>query len=162
MVVAVLTLTHHYNTVRGHRTGSNNSGVEAYLRRNTNTPSKKEQIHTITETNRIPQAKIEGEISVRMYVSRYISYRMLNESQYKPKPRRQNSTHKKIQGEINDVLIEIEKGKKEKKKKKKKSTSETQEDSTQREYAYFRPAWSTGGVVAQRLIWDICSSLDVP
>ena len=34
VVVVVLTLTHHgYNAVRGHRTGSNNSGAEDYLRR---------------------------------------------------------------------------------------------------------------------------------
>ena len=31
----VLTLTHRYNAVRGHRTGSNNSGAENYLRRKT-------------------------------------------------------------------------------------------------------------------------------
>ena len=35
-VVVVLTLTHRYNAVRGHRTGSNNSGAENYLRRKTN------------------------------------------------------------------------------------------------------------------------------
>ena len=35
-VVVVLTLTHRYNAVRGHRTGSNNSGAEDYLRRKTN------------------------------------------------------------------------------------------------------------------------------
>ena len=29
----VLTLTHRYNVVRGHRTGSNNSGAEDYFRR---------------------------------------------------------------------------------------------------------------------------------
>ena len=33
VVVVVLTLTHRHNAVRGHRTGSNNSGVEDYLRR---------------------------------------------------------------------------------------------------------------------------------
>ena len=32
----VLTLTHHYNAVRGHRTGSNTSGTEDYLRKKTN------------------------------------------------------------------------------------------------------------------------------
>ena len=31
----VLTLAHRYNAVRGHRTGSNNSGAENYLRRKT-------------------------------------------------------------------------------------------------------------------------------
>ena len=36
VVVVVLTLTHRYNAVRGHRTGSNNSGPENYLRRKTN------------------------------------------------------------------------------------------------------------------------------
>ena len=34
--VVVLTLTHGCNAVRGHRTGSNNSGAEDYLRRETN------------------------------------------------------------------------------------------------------------------------------
>ena len=29
----VLTLTHRYNAVRGHRTGSDNSGAEDYLRK---------------------------------------------------------------------------------------------------------------------------------
>ena len=29
VVVVVLTLTHGYNAVRGHRTGSNNSGAES-------------------------------------------------------------------------------------------------------------------------------------
>ena len=35
-VVVVLTLTHGYNAVRGHKTGSNNSGAKNYLRRKTN------------------------------------------------------------------------------------------------------------------------------
>ena len=35
VVVVVLTLAHGYNAVRGHRTGSNNSGAENYLRRKT-------------------------------------------------------------------------------------------------------------------------------
>ena len=33
VVAVVLTLTHRYNAVRGHRTGSKNSGAEDYLRR---------------------------------------------------------------------------------------------------------------------------------
>ena len=33
IVVVFLTLTHRYNAVRGHRTGSNNSGAKDYLRR---------------------------------------------------------------------------------------------------------------------------------
>ena len=37
VVVAVLRLTHRYNAVRAHRTGSKNSGVRDYLRRKTNT-----------------------------------------------------------------------------------------------------------------------------
>ena len=56
-VVVVLTLTHRYNAVRGRRTGSNNSGAEDYLRRKTN--KKQKIIHTVTETNRIPQTKIK-------------------------------------------------------------------------------------------------------
>ena len=41
-VAVVLTLTHRYNAVRGHRTGSNSSGVEEGLRqKQTQTASKK-------------------------------------------------------------------------------------------------------------------------
>ena len=36
VVVVVLTLTRRYNAVRGHRTGSNNSGAENYLRKTNN------------------------------------------------------------------------------------------------------------------------------
>ena len=36
VVVVFLTLTHRYNAVRGHRTGSNNSGAEDYVSRKTN------------------------------------------------------------------------------------------------------------------------------
>ena len=55
-VVDVLTLTHHYNSVHGHRTGSNNSGVKI-------TSGGKQIItiiHTIPEENRllVPQTKI--------------------------------------------------------------------------------------------------------
>ena len=42
-VVGVLTLPHRFNAVRGHRTGSNNSGAEDYLRRKT---PKKQEIYT--------------------------------------------------------------------------------------------------------------------
>ena len=53
-VVVVLALTHGYNAVRGHRTDSNNSGAENYLRRETNKNRRYLVVHTITETNRIP------------------------------------------------------------------------------------------------------------
>lgn len=36
VVVAVHTLIHRRNLVLGHRTGSNNAGVESYLKTNTN------------------------------------------------------------------------------------------------------------------------------
>ena len=37
VVLTTAVVTHRYNiAVRGHRTGSNNSGAEDYLRRNTN------------------------------------------------------------------------------------------------------------------------------
>ena len=36
VVAVVLTLTHGYNAVRGHKSGSSNSGAEDYLRRKTN------------------------------------------------------------------------------------------------------------------------------
>ena len=47
VVVVVLTLIHRYNAVRGHRTGSNNSGAEDYRRRKTNTGTDD---HTCTYT----------------------------------------------------------------------------------------------------------------
>ena len=71
VVVVVFTLTHRYNAVRGHRTDSNNSGAQDYLRRKTN--KKQKVIHTITETNRIPQTKTK-RWDQRTYVSRYISF----------------------------------------------------------------------------------------
>ena len=43
VVVVVFTLTHGYNAVRRHRTGSNNSGAEDYLRRKTKKKQKKIQ-----------------------------------------------------------------------------------------------------------------------
>ena len=55
-VVVVLALTHGYNAVRGHRTGSNNAGAEDYLRRKT-TKNRKLYKYTITETNHVPQDK---------------------------------------------------------------------------------------------------------
>ena len=56
-VAVVLTLTHCYkNAVRGHRTGSNSSGAEDYLRRKTNKNGRKHTQHA-TETNRTPQTK---------------------------------------------------------------------------------------------------------
>ena len=62
-------------------------------------------IHTTTETNRIPQTKIKrwDQISVRTHfevpgIIMYSEYHMLNESQQKPKPRRQHSTRKKKKG----------------------------------------------------------------
>ena len=74
VVVIVLTLTHRYNAVLGHKTGSNNSGAEDYLsgRKQIRLRSKKQKIvragpvksppdaHTITETNRTPQTKMKG------------------------------------------------------------------------------------------------------
>ena len=47
-VVVVLTLTHGYNAVRGHGTGSGNSGVD--------------------DNDYLCQTKLNGEISARMYV----------------------------------------------------------------------------------------------
>ena len=68
--------------------------------------------------------KLKGEMSVRTYQD---TYHMLNESQQKPKPRRQHIVPtRKRQDETNDVQTEIEK-RKEKKKKWSKSTSTTQE-----------------------------------
>ena len=98
VVTVFLTLIYRYSAARGHRKGSNNSGAEDYLRRKTN---KQNIVHTITETNRIPQTKVK-RWDQRTYVSRYISYHMsyhmLDDSQQKPKPRRQHITHKKKTG----------------------------------------------------------------
>ena len=77
---------------------------------------------------------------------------MLNESQQKPEPIRQHSTHKKKTGwKANDFQIEIEKGKEEKEKKKiSQHQQRKKEDSTQGDYAYFRLARSAGGGAAPR------------
>ena len=56
LVVVVLTLIHRCNALRGHRTGSNYSGMEDYLRRKAN---KQKVMHSKTETNRTPQTKIK-------------------------------------------------------------------------------------------------------
>ena len=56
MVVVVLTLTHRYNSVRGHRTGSNISEADGYLGKET---IKQNIIHKITETNGISQTRIK-------------------------------------------------------------------------------------------------------
>ena len=53
-VVLTLLTDRHNNAVRGHRTDSNNSGAENYLRRETNKNRRYLVVHTITETNRIP------------------------------------------------------------------------------------------------------------
>ena len=50
LMVVGLTLTHRYNALRGHRTGSNKSGAEAFLRKEIH---KNRIIHTRTETNRM-------------------------------------------------------------------------------------------------------------
>ena len=88
--VVILTLTHRYNAVRGHRKGSNNSGAKDYLRRKIN--KKQRIIHTTTETNRTPQAK-KKVISSRAYNTYQDTYEchMLSESQQNPKPSRQHS-----------------------------------------------------------------------
>ena len=49
-MVVGLTLTHRYNALRGHRTSSNKSGAEAFLRKEIH---KNRIIHTRTETNRM-------------------------------------------------------------------------------------------------------------
>ena len=85
-------VTRSYNAVRGRRTGSNSLGAEDYPRRRTN--KKKEKIlHTITEN----KSYTSDKKVTSAYVSRYISH-TLNESQQKPRPRRQHSTHKKKTG----------------------------------------------------------------
>ena len=61
-VVVVLTVTHGYNAVRGHRTGSNNSGAEDYLRRKENKKQKIICTHwcylVATIRDGVPQAAI--------------------------------------------------------------------------------------------------------
>ena len=72
---------------------------------------------------------------------------MLNESQQKPKPRRQHGTHKKkTQDETNDIRIEIGKGKEEKKMKLGQHQQRKKEDSRQGEYTSFRLARSARGL----------------
>ena len=66
VVFVVLTLSHGYNAVRGHRTGSNNSGAEDYLRRKTNKKQHQDNTHhNWNKSYAVPQTKIKGEISGR-------------------------------------------------------------------------------------------------
>ena len=69
---------------------------------------------------------------------------MVNESQQKPKPRRQHNTHKKDRMKTNAVQIEIEKGKEEKKKN--VDINNARRDITQGQYAYLRLARSAGAI----------------
>ena len=91
-VVVVLTSTHRYNAVRGHRAGSNNSETENYLRRKTN----KTEVNTHNNWNNSYTSDTKM-ISAYVRITKHILYHtsMLNKSQQKPKPRRQHSTHKK-------------------------------------------------------------------
>ena len=59
-VVAFFTLTHpRSSAVRRHRTGSNNSGVEGYLRRNILKENNTHEVYsTAKETHRAPRTKI--------------------------------------------------------------------------------------------------------
>ena len=78
VVVVVLTLlTHRYEAVRGHRTGSNNSGAEDYLRRKTH--KTEDNTHKITETDRIPQTEKKKVRSAYVRIKIHLFY-MLNES----------------------------------------------------------------------------------
>ena len=72
-------------------------------------------MHTITETKLYISDKNKKVRSAYVRFKICI-YHMLNETQQKPNPRRQHSTHKKKRMKTNDVQIEIEKGKDEKKK----------------------------------------------
>ena len=75
---------------------------------------------------------------------------MLNESQQKPKPRRQHSTHKKK----DRMKQTMSKSKSKKGRKRRRKISQHQErkkeDSTLGESAYFRLAWSARGGVPPR------------
>ena len=65
VVLVVLTSTHRYNALRGHRrTGSNNSGAEDYLRRKTN---KKQKIEYTRMIRTHTQKGVCGVV-VRIYV----------------------------------------------------------------------------------------------
>ena len=99
-VVAVFTLTHRYNAVCGHRTGCSKSGAEDYLRRKTKTDDNAHnnwnKWYTSDERRRWDQRTY-----IHMYIYIYqdtCHTSMPNESQQKPKPRRQHSTHKKKTG----------------------------------------------------------------
>ena len=121
MLVVVLTITHRYNAVRGHRTGSNNSGAEYYLRRSTNKNRRwcTQQLKNILYLRRkkVRSAYVRIEIHI---------YHMLNESQQKPKPKRQHSTHEKKTGWNKRCPKRNKKQEQEEKKKNGNSTSTTQ------------------------------------
>ena len=73
--VVVLTLTHRYNAVRGHRTGSNNSGTVITAG---GKQIKQKIIHTITETNRTTSDKSKevrsAHVRIKMLRSTYVPY----------------------------------------------------------------------------------------
>ena len=83
-----------YNAVRGHRTGSNNSGAEDYLSRKTN----KNRIHTITNLNKSYTDNNKNVRSAYVRIKVHTCIYILNESQQKPKPRRQHSARKEKTG----------------------------------------------------------------
>ena len=88
-VVAVFTLTHRYNAVRGHRTGSNNSGEELSQEES---KIKRKIIHTTTETNRITSDKNKkvGSAYVRIKIHTYIYISCAKQVAAGQKPRRQH------------------------------------------------------------------------
>ena len=92
----------HYNAVRAHRTGSNNSGAEYCLSHSWKS-NKKTEDNTHNNWNKSNTSDKNERWDQRPYVLRYISY--ANESQQKLKLRRQHSTHKKKTGWI-DVQIQ--------------------------------------------------------
>ena len=143
----VFTLTHRYNAVRGHRTRSNNSGAEDYLRRKTN----KKQIHSNWNKSYTSDENQEARSAyVRIKIHNVIWHHMLDESQQKAKPRRQHSTHKKKTGWKQTMpKLKSKKGRK-RRKNKGKSTSTTQERQHARGIRILQAHKDRGGGVAPR------------
>ena len=118
VVVVVLTLTHGYNAVRGHRTGSNNSGGAEDLpqedkqknRREDNTHNNWNKSDTSDKKLKVKSGHVRTKIHIYI-ISQTSRSRNRNQGDSTVPTR-------KRQDETNDVQIEIEKGKQEKKNKK--------------------------------------------
>ena len=136
-VVAVFTLTHRYNAVRGHRTGSNNSGEDDYPRSKTN-KNRTEYIHYLKQIVFLRQKRKDISVRIKIKYAKRVAAETETEETAEYPQAKENYKMKQTMFKA--------KSKKGGEEKTIKSTSRTQKDSTQGEYPYFRLARSAGGV----------------